>query len=131
MYCNRMTSRISLQEMQHLADSISGELLISVKNEYNVWAEVKSRNLSQAQQGAIAGEATMGLQTFVIRYRALDSETWRVKDDTGDIWDIVDIPRQIGRKQGLELLCKRTGKKEPVGIIDLQSLIIGGPAGVE
>lgn len=112
MQFSKLSARITLEEMQETKDSDSGELLRSVLRTLDVWAEIKPQP-GIAQQGALGGIATLGVQVFVIRYRKdIKSETWRIKDATGDYWDIIDIPRAIENNSMLELTCQRTGKNE-------------------
>lgn len=125
----KMRHRIILQHLQATKDSRSGELYYKVISNTTVWAEVKTAKLSDAQQSAAGGMGVMGVQSFVIRYRSdINAEEWRIKDSSNMLWDIIDIPRVINNREGLELLCQRTGKTEQTGIIDLTSIMLGGVA---
>jgi SPP1 family predicted phage head-tail adaptor len=112
MQFEKMSTRIELQKMTQTVDSSSGEPIDQIVSSSNVWAEIKQPRGANSLSSVAGGEVGLGLQSFIIRYRdGVDVESYRVKDKQGYIWRIVDIPKIINRRQGLELVCQYTGKK--------------------
>ncbi len=129
MRFDKMSTRITLERLEQIEDPSTGQLVDRVASSSNVWAELKTTKNGNAMSAVAGGEVGLGIQSFVIRYRdGLDIESYRVKDKQGYIWRIIDIPKVINRKQGLELVCQYTGKKQEQGIVDLNSVLLGGVA---
>ncbi len=133
MLFEKMSTRIELQTIRQVAKAESGELVDEVVSRSSMWAEIRQPRNGNVKSSVANSEIGLGLQSFVIRYRdGIDMRKHRIKDKAGELWNIIDIPKIINRKQGLELVCQATGKTEiegKSGIIDMVSLMLGGVAG--
>ncbi len=132
MRFEKMSTRITLQRWEDVLDERSGALTQRVALSSIVWAEARPTKGGSVAQDAPGGGTIPGMKSFIIRYRdGINPLFWRVKDKDNYLWNIVDVPKEIGRKQGLELICQWMGKRyiEGVGIVDVTSMLLGGAAG--
>jgi SPP1 family predicted phage head-tail adaptor len=103
MRAGKLDRRVQLQR-RTLTRNGSGEQMASFATYATVWAgkrDLRGRELFTAQQTQAEISAI-----WTIRYRADVLPTDRLVDDSGAVFDIAGPPAEIGRRQGLDLVCR-------------------------
>lgn len=109
MRAGRLDRRITLQVATRARDASGSwtESWANVATDPVVWAGKRDTLGSErVQSGA---ETATADTVFVIRWRADLTASHRVVDDAGAAWDIIAPPTELGRRDGLELTCRRVG----------------------
>lgn len=101
MMSGRLDRKITIQEPTTTYDSY-GEPVESWSDLAIVWAEVRQQSAREMWESGKVSEVEM---MFRIRYRSGIDETCRVVYD-GKNYDITGEPREIGRRDGLEIMGK-------------------------
>ena len=92
--------------MEKGTDPTSHEAKLVLAEEIEVHAGFQA--LHGKEVIAAGREMSTGLGIFTIRYREdVLSQTWEIKDWLDRIWDIRGEPREINRREGLELMAER------------------------
>ncbi len=102
MQPGRLDRLVTLQSRTLAAASAYGEKLASYSTLAQVWAE--RRDVSGREYFAAGQLHAEASAAFRIRYRSGLTPIHRIVDD-GVIYDVLHIA-EIGRKDGLELVCK-------------------------
>lgn len=137
MWClmrfEKLTKRIALQRVTVARDATSNEAIRHVAESFEVWAEAKSLSVGgKGEVRSLTGDVLTNLMQFTIRYfPRLDATNWQIRTADKKIWDIVDMPEEIGRKQGMYVRAQWSGRIEDAGVIDLLSMLTGGVTGGE
>lgn len=105
MRAGKLDRLVGLYHRTLTRDPVSGEQVATWPAAYGtVWAgkrDLRGRELFTAQQ--VQAETTT---TWTIRWRDDVVATDRLIDDTGRVFDIAGPPAEIGRRQGLDLVCR-------------------------
>lgn len=105
MRIGQLDKCITLQRLKIERDVTSNEARVEVAEEFEAWASM--RIVSSDETKGISGETLIGLAEFIFRYREdFDSRTWRIKTEDGKLWDAIDLPREIGRREGLRVIAR-------------------------
>lgn len=118
MDIGRLDRQIFLQRMTRNRSAVSQEEVEAVAETVKVWAGV--RMVSSDELRVVTGEVMVGVAEFTIRYfKRFDGRTWRIKTEDGKIWDAVDLPREIGRREGMVIRARWTGRTEAENFAEL------------
>lgn len=98
MISGRLDRRITIQEYTETTNDY-GETVKTWADVVTVWAEVRQQSAREIWQ---AGKVAETEKMFRIRYRSGIDSTMRVVYD-GKNYEITGEPREIGRRDGLEI----------------------------
>lgn len=106
MRFERLDRKVTLQFLTFGNDPISNEQVNTISSEIEIWAQKKA--LQGNEQFLAEGEKSRGMCFWYIRYYpGIDGQKCQLKDDNNQIWDIIGEPREIGRREGWELIAQR------------------------
>lgn len=98
--------RIFLMSRSYSADGVGGEVYSS-SLEATVWAQVEEQGgVEKAAGRDLIAEKRLKV---TIRYYSGFSGDWTIIHD-GEGYDIVEAPVELGRRQYLQFVCRRTGE---------------------
>lgn len=101
MRFEKLDRRVTLEQPVYSVDADSGQKIESSFNSFSVWAQIDElRGKENFEAHREIGE---GAAVCVIRYREDIDHDWRVTDERGRKWNIKGVPREIGRREALEL----------------------------
>lgn len=101
-----MDRLVTLQKYGTTLHADTNEPIPGVLEEHKVWAEFYVLRGVEEHEGY--RRVNTNAARCLIRYRAdVNAEDWKVKDENARIWDIIAVPREIGRRAGLELTLER------------------------
>jgi len=103
MISARMDRKITIQNFTETTNSY-GETVQTWTDFATVWADVKQQS---ARETWSAGKISEVEKTFTIRYMDGITSEMRIQYD-GQNYQITGAPREIGRREGLEIMTKVT-----------------------
>lgn len=106
MRAGKLDRRITLQSATEARDS-SGSVISTWTDVATLWA---GRRDTLGSERILSGaETAVADAVFVIRWQPGVTAKLRVVDEAGDAWDIIAPPTELGRRDALELTCRRVG----------------------
>ncbi len=103
MRAGRLDRRVTLQRRVITRDAAGGAIE-TWTSAFSCWAE--RRDVRGSERLEAGAEVATHEATFRIRWRAGIDATWRLVEGTV-AWDVEGIA-ELGRRDGLELTCRRT-----------------------